>query len=186
MEELKLYMILIGCTPPGRHTEQHDTYFDIGHNLKELVPRMQAFWPEAQGKIHLDGWREIKEADGCSVKVVSKETPVTESGYKLFFLNLGGYKENEFEEFHYKIVVACKDKGVAVNKAKATAFYKHTGFTGATSHIDDKYGIDVDDIFEIADILPAAVKEKYKLVVEPAAHTQQDIINLGYFKIDKL
>jgi hypothetical protein len=179
-------MILIGCTPPGRHTEQHDVYFDIGYNLKELVPRMQAFWPEAKGKIHLDGWREINEVDGCRVKVVLKETPVTASDLKLFFLNLGGYKENEFEEFHYKMVVAGKDKGVAVNKAKTTAFYKHTGFKGAESHIDDKYGVDVDDIFEIADILPAAIKERYRLVIEPANDLPPDIINLGYFKIDKL
>ena len=48
----------------------------------------------------------------------------------------------------------------ATKKAKATSFYKHYGFKGATSHIDDKFGIDVDDIFNVADILSAELKEK--------------------------
>ena len=68
---------------------------------------------------------------------------------RLFFINLGGYKENEFEEYHYKMLTACEDKSVAIQAAKQTAFYKHTGFKGATSHIDDKYGVDVDDILRL-------------------------------------
>lgn len=47
--------------------------------------------------------------------------------------------------------------------AKETAFYLHTGFEGAISHIDDKYGLDVDDLYEIYDILPVADKEKYSV-----------------------
>jgi len=52
------------------------------------------------------------------------------------------------------MIVAAGDKGEAVKQAKNTAFYKHTGFKGADSHIDKKYGVDVDDFFEIADISP--------------------------------
>ena len=40
-----------------------------------------------------------------------------------------------------------------IKVAKATTFYKHFSFEGATSHIDDKYGIDVDDIYNVNDIL---------------------------------
>jgi hypothetical protein len=28
----------------------------------------------------------------------------TSSPEQLFFINLGGYKENEFEEYHYKMI----------------------------------------------------------------------------------
>src|SRR5678809_1545416 len=89
------------------------------------------------------------------------------SSCRLFFINLGGYKQNEFEEFHYKMIIAANNKGEAIDTAKQTAFFRHTDFKGATSHIDDKYGVDVDDVYEIADILPVGIKEKYSISVSP-------------------
>jgi hypothetical protein len=29
-KELKLYMLMLGCTPAGRLTEQHDIFFELG------------------------------------------------------------------------------------------------------------------------------------------------------------
>ena len=40
------------------------------------------------------------------------------SNLKLFFLNLGGYKEGDFEEYHYKVVTVAKSKAEAIKKAK--------------------------------------------------------------------
>ena len=83
------------------------------------------------------------------------------------------------------MVIASADKAGAINKAKKTAFFRHTGFKGATAHIDDKYGVDVDDVFEIKDILPAATKEQYSIVVKAAEQSiPEDEIHLGYFKLD--
>ena len=42
------------------------------------------------------------------------------------------------------------------------------GFAGAVSHIDDKHGVDIDDIFNVSDILPKKMKEKYSIVLEKA------------------
>ncbi|MGC4034970.1 MAG: DUF1543 domain-containing protein [Chitinophagaceae bacterium] len=180
----KLFMLLIGAVPPGRNTEQHDIFFGVAEELKELIPDVIDFWPETNGKLHFDAWREVKMVNGYSVNVEAATDKTTESSARLFFINLGGYKPNEFEEFHYKMIIAAKDKGEAVAKAKETAFYKHTGFKGADSHIDDKFGIDVDDIFEIRDILNNKTKEKYRIVVTLAAqNTAEDEIHLGYFKL---
>ncbi len=182
-------MLLLGCTPEGRHIEQHDIFFGIGETLKELIPAIIEAWPEAKGDIHIDAWREVTIADGNAVQVYLKQQlPADEhvERNKLFFLNLGGYKQNEFEEFHYKMLVACENKSVAIQRAKATAFYKHTGFKTAPSHIDDKYGVDVDDIFEIEDILPWDVKEKYSLALTPTDNREADQLNLGYFMLEKL
>ena len=98
------------------------------------------------------------------MEVVLKNESKQNSPFKLFFINLGGYKQNEFEEFHYKMIIAAADKAEAVNISKQTAFFKHTGFKGATAHIDDKFGVDVDDVYEITDILPAGAKEKYSII----------------------
>ena len=178
----KLYMLLIGATPPGRNIEQHDVFFGIGDTIKDLVPDVLAFWP-GNNKIHFDAWREVTSVNGFNVEVVLKNESTQNSPYKIFFINLGGYKENEFEEFHYKMVIAAVDKAEAINISKKTAFFRHTGFKGATAHIDDKFGVDVDDIYEITDILPAVAKEKYKLSITPGESLTEDEIHLGYFKL---
>jgi hypothetical protein len=179
----KLFMLLIGCKPKGRHTEQHDVYFGIAPSIKELIPQLIEFWPEAEGKLHIDAYREVTNVNGYDVKVVSSAEPLTSSA-KLFFINLGGYKENEFEEFHYKLIYAAADKAEAIHQSKQTAFYKHTRFKGTESHIDDKYGVDVDDVYEIEDILSPQQKETYKIQIAKAANPlKEDELHLGYFKL---
>lgn len=185
MEELKLYMMLLGCKPTERNTEQHDIFLGIGRSLSDVKNDIIDFWKEANGKIHIDGWREVKSVDGYKIEVVNKDNASTQKE-KLFFINLGGYKQNELEEFHYKMLTVAADKGIAIQKSKQTAFYKHTGFEGATSHIDDKYGIDVDDIYEIEDILPPHLKKQYSILITKEEVEKEDEIHLGYLKIDKL
>lgn len=178
----KIFMLLIGASPPERNIEQHDVFFSIGESIKDLIPGVMAFWP-GKTKLHLDAWREVTHVNGYKVEVVLKTEGRPNSSYKLFFINLGGYKQNEFEEFHYKMVIAASDKAEAVKISKKTAFFRHTGFKGATAHIDDKYGVDVDDIHEIADILPAGVKEKYSILISPDQSIAEDEVHPGYFKL---
>jgi hypothetical protein len=178
----KLYMLLIGATPPERNIEQHDVFFGIGDSIKDLIPDVVAFWP-GNNKLHFDAWREVTSVNGYKVEVALKNESKHDSAFKLFFINLGGYKQNEFEEFHYKMVIAATNKSEAINLSKQTAFFRHTGFKGAASHIDDKFGVDVDDIYEIADILPLGIKEKYCISVSPVDSLAEDEMNLGYFKL---
>lgn len=181
----KLFLILIGCRPPGRIIEQHDIFIGIGESMKDLIPAIKNSWPESKGKLHIDAWREVTTANGYKIKVLPDGEKINSKEVKLFFINLGGYKKNEFEEFHYKMIIAAKDKGEAVKFSKETAFFRHTGFSGANSHIDDKYGIDVDDIFEITDILPDETKQKFQITVSRAEkHLPEDEIHLGYFKLE--
>jgi hypothetical protein len=104
----------------------------------------------------------------------------------LLFLKLGGYKEGEFEEYHYKIVTTGVTLAEATKKAKATSFYKHYDFEGATSHIDDKYGIDVDDIYNIEDILAPELKDKFALKITEIENAIEDELHIGYLKLEKL
>lgn len=179
-------MIMLGCRPEGRFTEQHDIFFGIGENLKSLLPKMKAFWPEAKGKIHIDVWREVTSVDNYKIEVVSK-TESLDQEKQLFFINLGGYKENEFEEFHYKILSVAPTLGEASKKAKETSFYKHCGFKGATSHIDDKFGVDVDDIYTVKEILELDIKEKFGLkITKSATELLEDKLHIGYLKLEKI
>ena len=75
----------------------------------------------------------------------------------------------------------------ATKKAKATSFYKHFGFKGASSHIDDKYGIDVDDIYNVADILPDTLKHQYSLKITPSKELlPEDELHIGYLNLEKI
>lgn len=178
----KLFMVILGATPKGRLTEQHDVFFGIGNSLAELVLQMKAFWPEANGKIHIDSWREVTVVDGYRIEVVPKT--ITENHLQLYFINLGGYKPGELEEFHYKILAVANSMADAVKQSKATSFYKHFGFKGAESHVDDKFGIDVDDIYKVNEIMTD--RQQYTLQIEKSENDSEDALHIGYLKIDKL
>lgn len=182
----KLFMILLGCKPEGRFTEQHDMFFGIGRSIAELKLDIVNFWPEAKGKIHIDAWREVTKVDGYDLCIVPSDENIDADLKKLFFINLGGYKIGEFDELHYKMLVVADSLAEASKKAKETAFYKHTGFEGAVSHIDDKYGVDVDDLFDIADVLPAALKHKFRIQITSSGKASDDLLNLGYLPLSKV
>lgn len=195
MGALKLYMLLLGCRPTGRLTEQHDVLFGIAENLKELIPHIKKFWPEAKGNIHIDAWREVTQVGDYSVVIIKRPLPsigfdglsgeqVSEE--KLFFINLGGYKVEEFDEFHYKLLTIAKTSGEAIKQAKQTAFYKHTGFKGAASHIDDKYGIDIDDVHNVKEILSSHFKELYSIEIKYEKQKEEDKMHLGYLPLKNI
>lgn len=185
MNSPRLFMFLIGCTPAGRHTEQHDVFFCIGENLDAAIHQIFRFWPDG-GRIHIDAWREVSRVADFSVTVIKRMDKVnSDEQAQLFFINLGGYRPGEFEEYHYKMLSIGKNSAEAISLAKSTAFYKHTGFKGAESHIDDKYGVDVDDIHNISDILPRENKKVFSLQLIPNTDAAEDECHIGYFNLQK-
>lgn len=186
IERPKLYMLLLGSKAPKRNVEQHDYFFGIANSLKDLVPHIKSFWPEAGASIHIDGWREVNQVDGFEVKVIPRENQHDLSSHKLFFINLGGYQTGKLEEQHYIVLGVKDDRAAAIQDAKKTVFFKTNSVKGANSHIDEKYGIDIDDIYKVDDILSDEHKAKYQLVITPGSVLPEDEIHLGYFKLDKL
>ena len=182
---MKLFYIIIGCTPKGRHTEQHDVFFGIAENIRDLVPEIINFWPEAKGKLHVDAYREVNFVNGYQVEVVEKSKKSTAE--TLFFFNLGGYLPDVLQEYHQQVLVVEKSLSEATQKVKSSAFYKdYNQPNGASSHIDDKYALDVDDAFAVDDILKKKKKEKFSLKLTKTDHVSEDKIYNGYFKLDKL
>ena len=178
---LKLFMVLLGCTPKNRLTEQHDIFFGISTSVREMKSDFYAFWPDG-GQLHIDSWREVTHVGGYALSIVPK-AEASPSKNKLFFLNLGGYRPGEFEEYHYKLLAVAKTMAEAVKVAKQSAFYKHFGFKGAESHIDDKYALDVDDMHKVEDILPAHLKERYSIKIVPDVNGIEDELKIGYLKL---
>ncbi len=180
----QLFMVLIGCKPPGRFTEQHDIYFGVGNSLANIKQGIIESWPEVEGHLHIDAWRAVKYVDNHEIKI--ETYPQINKGNKLYFINLGGYTPGYFAEPHYMMLIVAPDKASAIKRSKETEFYKNMGFAGATSHIDDKYALDVDDIYELEEILNPDIKSKYSLHIIPTDSILEDELHLGYLPIKKL
>ncbi|WP_214073747.1 DUF1543 domain-containing protein [Mucilaginibacter sp. dw_454] len=188
-QPLKLYLLLLGSKAPGRHVEQHDFFFGIAPSLKDLIPNIKAFWRGAAGNLHIDGFREVNHVDGYRIEALLRDETTVESPESLFFINLGGYTVGRLEEQHYVILSVNKDRGQAIQNAKKAVFFKTNTIAdnkNANAHIDDKYGIDVDDIYNIAEMLSPAQKAKYHIKITPEKGLPEDEIHLGYFRLDKL
>ena len=178
---------MLGATPEGRHIEQHDIFFVIAESIYDIKPNIQAFWPEAKERIHIDAWREVTSVEGYQINIVEKQVKVgASSKHKLFFVNLGGYQANKFEEQHYVILTVKESKSLAFKEAKETFFYQNNHIPGGTSHIDDQYGVDVDDLYQIEDILSAEQKEKYSIEIAATEGLVEDELHLGYLKLSLL
>lgn len=181
-------MVLLGSKAPARNTEQHDFFFGIAHHLADLLPDMKAFWPEAGKSLHIDGWRKITSVNGYRVQVLPKQN-APEDSKRLFFINLGGYTAGKLEEQHYTLLTVQDDRISALSASKQTVFFKSATIAGlkeANAHIDEKYGIDVDDIYRIDDLLSPADKAAYHINLSPAPDVPEDEIHLGYLQLHKL
>lgn len=186
---LKLYMVLLGSKAEGRNVEQHDFFFGVAISLAELVPQLRAFWPEAGKSLHIDGWREVTAVDGYRVEIYQKGEIDAVPQRRLFFINLGGYTAGRLEEQHYTLLSVCDDKAEATQLAKKAAFFKQAsvaGVKGANAHIDEKYGIDVDDVHRIEDIWHPQLIQNYGIRLTPIDNLVADEVHLGYFRLDRL
>lgn len=201
-KELHLYMVLLGCRPEGRLTEQHDVFFGVAEKLRDLIPDMRKFWP-GEHKLHIDVWRKVHQIDYSFVSIYDKTNSEgnhaltdfvvnSHDDEKVYFINLGGYKPGDFEEYHKKLLICAKDLAEAKKKAVQDIFYiegqpKETDndtSKGMRSHIDDKY--EVDDILCVEDLIPG-FKEKYKLIGLPIASVNhEDEIYPGYLTMETL
>ncbi|PYE38354.1 DUF1543 domain-containing protein [Psychrobacter fozii] len=168
-----LYMIQLGARPKGRLIEQHDIFFGVANQVSELIADINEHWPEVKNKWHIDSYRAVTNVDGHAIKLVEPSKQVDNQtdhskDLKLFFINLGGYQQGSFEEFHYKLLIVAPNQAGAIKKAKQSAFYQQFTFKDsnspfdAASHIDDKFEVDIDDIYNVNDLI-----SDLQLVIEP-------------------
>lgn len=151
----------------------------------------------------------LLSTDSLSKDVLSKDNALADNifaddrvdnkldshGKQLYFVNLGGYLPGEFEEFHYKTLVVAETLGKATAQVKKTAFYQDYTFDNvdtaksgvATSHVDDKHQLDLDDIHCVADLLPNDVA----LTIQPLTELEKnqipdDALHIGYLSLKQI
>lgn len=194
---LTLFMVQLGGRPKGRLIEQHDIFFGVANQVSELVNHINNHWPEVKNKWHIDSYRAISKVDNYSIKLVESNSTNSEvdssNDLKLFFINLGGYQQGSFEEFHHKLLIVAATQADAIKQAKQSQFYKQFTYKdndspfNAASHIDDKFEVDIDDMYNVNDIL------NVQILIEPIdndsralANAEDDKEYVGYLSIKNL
>jgi len=202
----ELFMIKIGGRPKGRLIEQHDMYFGVGEHIGDFIDAINSHWPEVKNAWHLDAYRQVTKVDNYRIQWQAadnvKENQAEENTDKLtlFFINLGGYLAGEFEEFHHKLLIVAPTQADAVKQAKQSAFYKQYSFNdkdtpfNAAAHIDDKHQVDIDEIYDVNDLLTSGCLsimplandglESDKAVLDKIA--SEDKAYIGYLSLKKL
>ena len=190
-----LYMIQLGGRPKGRLIEQHDIFFGVANQVNELIADINNHWPEVKNKWHIDSYRAISKVDNYAIKLVESNIQAEcANDLKLFFINLGGYQQGSFEEFHYKLLIVADSQADAVKQAKQSEFYKQFTFKdkaspfNAASHIDDKFEVDIDDIYNVNDLI-----SNVEIIIEPLVRALDEAISMvedkeyiGYLSIKNL
>lgn len=190
-----LFMVQLGGRPKGRLIEQHDIFFGVANQVRELVEDINHHWPEVKNKWHIDSYRAITKVGNHTVKLIeSNNQTANDNGLKLFFINLGGYQQGSFEEFHHKLLIVADNQKDAIKQAKQSEFYKEFTFKdkdspfNAASHIDDKFQVDIDDIYDVNDLV-----SNIQILIEPRIHNSHELTNadedkeyVGYLSIKNL
>lgn len=183
MNTAKLYCITMGATVPGRLIEQHDVMFAAAADISDLIPSLQAAWPEG-ASVHVDAYREVTVVSSHHISLTQDPVSADASGLKLFFFNLGGYVEGDMEEYHHKALVVAATQKEAIASIKQSEFYQNRGYAGAESHIDDKMSVDIDDV-HIVDALLAG--SGWHLHITPSTESSaEDVWQVGYLSLSKL
>ena len=190
-----LFMVQLGGRPKGRLIEQHDIFFGVANQVSELVDDINHHWPEVKNKWHIDSYRAITKVGNHTVKLIESDNQAAnDNGLKLFFINLGGYQQGSFEEFHHKLLIVAATQAEAIKQAKQSTFYKEFTFKdkdspfNAASHIDDKFQVDIDDIYDVNDLV-----SNIQILIEPRIHNSHELTNadedkeyVGYLSIKNL
>lgn len=99
---MKLFMFYIGGNFANSNIELHDMRFAVGRDYGDCFDALRAQWWGDPKTLHIDGWMDISHADGHDITL--SRQPSEGSG-KLFFLNMGGYEKDVFEETHKNMLL---------------------------------------------------------------------------------
>ena len=143
-------MVQIGFRLEGMNTEGHDTLFSIASSKEGAFKLIKQARPYAG---HIDTCLEVNRVEDYEVRIVDAPKP---SDVKLWFINLGGYREGQFGEEHKCLLIVAPDLQTAKAKAKQDPFFTASGRVQdpkAAPHIDDKHQLDegIDDVLCVSE-----------------------------------
>jgi len=160
MKELKLYAVVLGGEAEKSNIELHDVVFAVGKNIEDCYTQLLDKWFGLPQKMHIDSYIELDVVDGYEISLEKEKSD--NSDKKLFFINLGAYKEGDFMEHHANTFLV---GGLATEIKKRAKAKLLKGYDEV--HKDDLY--EVDDMIAIEELeglhvhlTPTSKKENLK------------------------
>ena len=136
---MKLFGVFLGGRADKCNIELHDVVFTCSESIEKSYFDLLSKWFGNPKRLHIDSWIELKYIDGYKIHL-SKSKPSHKR--KLYFINLGGYDKNKFEELHESKFLVGENRIDIKKKAKKILLLGKDQV-----HTDDLY--DVDDCITI-------------------------------------
>ena len=167
------FAIMLGGRHPKANIELHDLVFVLANDSTEAFKEAKKKWFGDPKKVHGDGYVDLLSLEGFDYigtenSHVSDSEAETNQNKKLFAINIGGYLQNEFGEFHHYHFVVANDGKEAIKKAREAA---NPSFL--VPHVDDK--LEVDDLIEVNQI------DGHQLVWRENPNASKSVSESGYF-----
>ena len=166
---MKLFAVFLGGRADKCNIELHDVVFTCAETIQDSYKDLLSKWFGGLNRLHIDSWVELNYIDGYKIEL-SKSKPDSEK--KLFYINLGGYDENKFEELHESMFLVGDNKNLIKRRAKESLLLGYDQV-----HTDDLY--DVDDCIEINKV------SDFYIVLKKSTKSQNLEFNNGYHPIPK-
>ncbi len=162
-----LYAVLLGGRAARCHVELHDVVFAVGNGLESLHEQLLDAWFGEPKGLHVDAWTRLDQIDGYRVHLDKTPNPGPE---RLWFINIGGYRKNEFAERHAYAFIAGKGKAEVKARAKASLLKGHEL-------------VHKDDLLEIDDCLCLDRVGPWHVRLEADSNARSPEIVNGYFPL---
>lgn len=170
MSTLKLYAVVLGGAAEKSNTELHDVVFAVGNNIEDCYFQLLAQWFGLPEKMHIDSYMELDVVDGYEISLHKEKS--TEKDKKLFFINLGAYKEGDFMEYHANTFLVGRLATEIKKRAKEKLLKGY----------DE---VHKDDLYEVDDMIAIEELEGYHIHLNPTDKTENLKPVNGYHVLPK-
>lgn len=151
----KLFAVYLGGRADRCNIELHDVVFVVGSSIEETYPLLAKKWFGNSHQFHIDSYIQLDYVDGHEVELVKDKSKV-DSGKKLYFINLGAYKPQEFTEYHQSQFYVTQSAPDAVRRAKSELCQGlqtiHKDDVVLLDKVSNELEFDVDDVLEIGEV----------------------------------
>ena len=128
VEEVYLFLVVLGGRAKKANIELHDVRWVIGSRIEDTFDALRNDWFGNFEGLHIDSYKKIKHVDGYKINLKNIENKKLKNKKffngnavkkNLWFVNIGGYDPNSMQEKHEFGLVVASSKLEAKNIAKS-------------------------------------------------------------------
>ncbi len=183
LNEKKLFAVYLGGRADRCNIELHDVVFVVGTSIEKTYPLLAKKWFGNLQGFHIDSYIELQNIDGYKIEL-SRSPPQEDFLKKLYFINLGAYKPEEFTEYHQSEFYVADSAPDAIRRAKSELCQGlqmiHKDDVVVLDQVSNPIDFDVDDVLELREV------DSYYISLSPTKSIERKTPVSAYIKLDSL